>query len=535
MSLSSVFFARMGFGASRPDPPSQSETRTSLQQHSFQHIANDPQFAQRQQALSRAQQEQQRVSQMYQQRQQGLQQQRQHQHEQQVARQRELARLTLKEAVERAMRKTLEDSVDEVGFERSFKKQLEFFASHATVKRQGDGKFEVSAPGQKPVFASLRLDAAPEILQEFRSLAPIVKKTLLGNSADWLKRLGRGGESIDGFLAAVEVARDTPIEQREGDRAKDLCSNCGVSLRKDCLAGGGHHCRMLVTFKCPQCRKTWTTQRGRFSIKEKRILGHDCASCKHPGEVVKSEILTVNALHALSQKREAAERARQKQWRKDGKDSSWWQGGKGSWQSSSERDKWQQNSDWGSSSWSEEWQELDATQYGEYLEPRGQQPKVMFGQVSVWDDSVDQAGAPRIATEQHRSDLCEGCKRYGDCSGFFIEPFQVFAIAKLLLSREDADYSDDDSLEWREADGTVELAGFRSGSLRLLPHIYEEGAVISQHEAARISNAQRQAFMRERGLPSTSSSSQSVSDLSSGSRTIRSSEDRAMRQRFQGR
>ena len=40
---------------------------------------------------------------------------------------------------------------------------------------------------------------------EDETIPHCVKSTLLGDSASWLKRLGRGGESIDGFLAA-EVA-----------------------------------------------------------------------------------------------------------------------------------------------------------------------------------------------------------------------------------------------------------------------------------------------------------------------------------------
>mmetsp|Transcript_90703 Transcript_90703/g.256959 ORF Transcript_90703/g.256959 Transcript_90703/m.256959 type:complete len:156 (+) Transcript_90703:1-468(+) len=152
------------------------------------------------------------------------------------------------------------------------------------------------------------------------------------------------------------------------------------------------------------------------------------------------------------------------------------------------------------------------------------------------DDSQHDAAAPRIRTEQHRSDLCEGCKRYGDCSGFFIEPFEVFAIAK-LLSREGGSGSDEDPLEWRHGPGgggTVELAGSRAGPVRLLPHIYEEPARISQEEAARIAGAQR-ITLEHQNAPASRSSRSRASSSSSQSRTIRSSEDRAMRRHFQGR
>lgn len=142
------------------------------------------------------------------------------------------------------------------------------------------------------------------------------------------------------------------------------------------------------------------------------------------------------------------------------------------------------------------------------------------------EDSDNEPHVPRLSTEVHRSDLCEGCKRYGDCSGFFIEPFLVFAIAKLLMS--DADDSDDESLGWVEQDGALELSGFRGERVRLLPHIYEEVAHIAPEEAARLTSQQRQSYMHQRGLQSDASSSRSPYP-SSGSRTLRSSEDEAFR------
>ena len=86
---------------------------------------------------------------------------------------------------------------------------------------------------------------------EDETIPHCVKSTLLGDSASWLKRLGRGGESIDGFLAAVNRAREDPVEGAKSDKFDDSCTHCGQSLRTDCLPGGGHHCRMLVTFRCP--------------------------------------------------------------------------------------------------------------------------------------------------------------------------------------------------------------------------------------------------------------------------------------------
>lgn len=520
----------MGFGQSK-----------SQEQLREQHLQDAERRQQQHRLSQQRQQEQQRVQRVHQQHLNELQLQRQREREQQQAlarQQAEYATLSLAESVQRALRCALEGGVDEVGFEREFKKQLTIFAPNATVQRKGGAQFEVSAPNQKQVFASLRLDAAPNVLQQFRSLAPAVRKTLLGDSAQWLRRLGRNGESIDGFLAAVQAAREAPTEARDGQPDGEMCERCGQSLRKDCLPGAGHLCRMLVKFRCPQCGKSWTTQRGRYSVKENRMLGHDCAGCGSPGEVESSEILTEQALEALAQRKETAQRLREEREEKRRAKDAWWQSARwsqgDSWQSWNENhgDDWWLSSSWGQGPSST--QEGDRVHDAETFVPRNNEPVAMLGEVSMLiDGSENRTVVPRISTEQHRSDLCEGCKRYADCSGLFIEPFQVFAIAKLLSMDEGVD-PDDDDLQWREANGAMELVGFTGGPVRLLPHIYEESAHIPPEEAARITREKRNTFLRQ-NVPSSLSSRSQTSGSSSQSRTIRSSEDQALRRHFQGR
>jgi hypothetical protein len=441
-----------------------------------------------------------------------------------------------------ALERTTEEN--EVGFERHFRAHLRILAKHATLERKGAAQYEVSAPNHKPVFASLRLQAAPTVLQEFKKLAPAVRKTLLGNSADWLKRLGRDGASIDSFLEAVHVQQQQDGEEQQQVGEDDLCPKCGRSNRKDCLPGGGHHCRMVVKFRCPQCKKSWTTQKGRFSIREDRILHHDCSSCRVSGTVVFSEILTETTLNKLQKNRDAAQKAREEKLAmkqaRGNQTSQWWSKGESTWEQGSDSSRmtgnswqpasWKQDSSWESWQQSTSWHEGECGQLAGVEEDQDE-PVAWWGKVSTMEDDLDQTNLPRIATEQHRSDLCEACKRYGDCGGVFVEPFQVFAIAKILSGGEGPGAN---SLQWRESDGARELTGFMGGPVRLLPHIYEESAQIAPDDAAVIVRTQRDAFIRQNGLPSGASSSHDSQSISA-SRSIRTSEDDAMRLHFKGK
>ena len=103
-----------------------------------------------------------------------------------------------------------------------------------------------------------------------------------------------------------ELSRNALGVRDQSDSIAEPCRKCGQSVREDCLPEAGHCGRMIVKYKCPECRKSWTTQRGRFSIREKRTLGNDCEKCKCPGDVLESKVLSREALENLGKQREAS-------------------------------------------------------------------------------------------------------------------------------------------------------------------------------------------------------------------------------------
>ena len=45
----------------------------------------------------------------------------------------------------------------------------------------------------------------------------------------------------------------------------------------------------------------------------------------------------------------------------------------------------------------------------------------------------DQAIVPRLVSQEHQRELCEACMKWGDCTGWFADPFIVFAAASILI------------------------------------------------------------------------------------------------------
>jgi len=84
---------------------------------------------------------------------------------------------------------------------------------------------------------------------------------------------------------------------------------------------------------------------------------------------------------------------------------------------------------------------------------------------AIEDTHREQTTVPRLITQEHRPDLCEPCRKWGDCSGWFADPFFVFAAAVLLLAQEGDEEPD---LGWAAADNGFELQGADSlGGVRL--------------------------------------------------------------------
>lgn len=122
---------------------------------------------------------------------------------------------------------------------------------------------------------------------------------------------------------------------------------------------------------------------------------------------------------------------------------------------------------WESGAW-----EADAVE-DESWDWTSNEPIAMTGEVTSEVPCEDQY-VPRIRTEVHRADLCEACRRFGDCSGLFLDPFIVYSCLRLLDPDADAE-----GLQWQEIDGAAELTGSSLGRVRLLPHVYEESSVVS--------------------------------------------------------
>lgn len=88
------------------------------------------------------------------------------------------------------------------------------------------------------------------------------------------------------------------------------------------------------------------------------------------------------------------------------------------------------------------------------------------GTVAVEEAPSHQTIVPRLATQEHRPELCEPCRKWGDCSGWFADPFFVFAAAMFLLDDEGVD---DHDLSWQETSDGFELHGSPGlGNVRLM-------------------------------------------------------------------
>lgn len=146
-----------------------------------------------------------------------------------------------------------------------------------------------------------------------------------------------------------------------------------------------------------------------------------------------------------------------------------------------------------------------------------------MGEIAEHDDATDL----HVRTDAHLPELCEGCKKFGDCSGAFMDPFTLFVAAILLEEEHHGTQSmeEHDDVQWQRvhAGDGWELVTESFGVIQMVPHVFEEEPRrIGPEEAADIVSTQMRALRRSYAHASDTSSS----DVS-GRSSMRSSSDRA--------
>lgn len=314
-------------------------------------------------------------------------------------------------------------------FEGKFKEELGFLLPTARVEREAPSQWKVVFE-DAVVFVSLRAVCEASLLQDLRSNARAVRRVLLGEKAAWLRALSKDDADDFEYERFLNEVRDACGQETQGCRESlankgDLCEKCGKSLLTDRL-GGRHHCRMIASFACAECGKKWKTQRARFDVREGRLLDQYCEGCGEAAEVIRMVPLSDHELAKLQQERDARE-ARQAR--------SCCSGPKNGY-------------------------------YPTAREYENQEPIAAKAELSAHDDKTEMY----IRTDFHRPEFCEGCRRYGDCSGAFMDPFVLFAAARLL--QEESLMEEAFDLEWETLeDGGLNLVG-GLGDIHLVPHIY---------------------------------------------------------------
>eukprot|EP00928_Gymnodinium_smaydae_P070097 TRINITY_DN54034_c0_g1_i1.p1 TRINITY_DN54034_c0_g1~~TRINITY_DN54034_c0_g1_i1.p1 ORF type:complete len:339 (+),score=45.78 TRINITY_DN54034_c0_g1_i1:91-1017(+) len=297
------------------------------------------------------------------------------------------------------------------------------------------------------------------------------------------------------------------------------CPRCHRPERLDHL-GGQHMCRVIARYRCPACRKSWTSQRGSFDPREGRVLDQYCSSAacnQRQAEVVSWEHLSEDALAELQDRRSAAQ-ARAPEWMSeqdfphDGSasyQSNTWQYHNGSNTHTdgvghhmgtyvvgnaqtvsysgphvSHKGKGGVNTyggnDNGMGSVVNPWDLPSKGKHNEWQGKGGKPPakggksqmksggkwQVVAGSVAIEDPDREQTVVPRLITQEHRPDLCEPCRKWGDCSGWFADPFFVFAAATFLVEQDGGDSA---NVHWENSADGFELNGSRDlGSIRLI-------------------------------------------------------------------
>jgi len=201
--------------------------------------------------------------------------------------------------VYRALQATMSLAVaqdDIVHFESAFRKELERFIDDGVeLVRIASGQWKCSSRGEEFVVSirtevlGASLDEAFEFLSRLKCQARVARSMLLGENAQWMRQLSRGGDKKE-FLRACRCAPEersvTARLQRPGlDWDDDMCSFCGKPESSARLAGK-HKCHVIATFRCSGCRGKWSSFQARFNPEEERVLGQKCQTCYQSGEVI---------------------------------------------------------------------------------------------------------------------------------------------------------------------------------------------------------------------------------------------------------
>jgi len=129
-----------------------------------------------------------------------------------------------------------------------------------------------------------------EFLSDLKCHARTVRSMLLGDSAQWMRKLSKGcdnGEFLNACSCAPLDRGNAGGPRRDGQVwDDDLCEFCEKPESSARLAGR-HRCHVSATFKCTECRSRWSSVQARFNPEEERVLGQKCKDCQQSGDVLR--------------------------------------------------------------------------------------------------------------------------------------------------------------------------------------------------------------------------------------------------------
>lgn len=317
-----------------------------------------------------------------------------------------------------------------------------------TVDRTERGKYKLCAvkSGGRGYYRrtiTLRVEWAPELDQRARDVLPAVGQALFRRGGQRPLMWAGDGMDLASWDSVDELSRRVQylVAERQEERARQLeeaelpldeefrCGRCLRDIRsymkRDSAGNRTHHCVMIATFRCVQNdRHTWTSNNARFSIADDRWILQYCQRCSTDQEktasvCIKSEPLTDETMTQLAQRRaHAAEMRGRGGGGRKGKG----KGGKGGKRKGG-----------------------DATE----------RPDIESNVVAE-------------SEQRHMPSLCEGCLRWGSCSGMFVDSVQVMAAWVLMRAEDGHVDAIHEEVKWEGGVGTL------SDGSKLIVHVGED-------------------------------------------------------------
>jgi len=181
-------------------------------------------------------------------------------------------------------------------FESALRKTLQESMAGVQLDRIASGQWQCSYRGEQFVVSirtevlGASLSESFEFLSELKGQARLVKSTLLGDNAQWMRSLSKGCAQQQ-FLNACRCAPDERgntdgAHHPEVDWGGATCDFC-EKPESSAHMGGRHKCRVTATFRCPECRSQWSTAQARFDPEEERVLGQKCKECHQSGDLLR--------------------------------------------------------------------------------------------------------------------------------------------------------------------------------------------------------------------------------------------------------